>query len=339
MIDKDPRNLTFRNLDLDIERTCVQTGETIGGIPVLRGYDEAREFVFSTYLDKKQYGAVVDYLLEQNWEWGVNQFVERATDALKRDGELDKLKRLWRGVIASQKQNYWATYAIRNESPDAARILPKAKSVALQHMARYRDILEALDASAELSRLNDEIASFEQGKQRRSPAKTDPRQMDEMLFWMLIEDAKNSSDSIARQLEALTSSLEAFGARDIKRFRKILAEKMVAAYHWDLWALATIAQGGCSDDGFADFRAWLILQGRQTFELALTDIRNVLDKLPAGLTTQAEGLHSVAEIAYERRTGRFLRLTQIPLPEPKGRPWEEGQLEARYPEVCRYYDQ
>lgn len=31
------------------------------------------------------------------------------------------------------------------------------------------------------------------------------------------------------------------------------------AYRRDLWAAAYHANGGCSDDGFIDFRIWLIL--------------------------------------------------------------------------------
>ena len=108
-------------------------------------------------------------------------------------------------------------------------------------------------------------------------------------------------------------------------------------YNWDLWALAYIAQGGCSDDAFEGFRAWLILQGREIFELALTDIRKIMRKVPAGLGTQAEGLLSVAAIAYERRTGKFLQPRKASSFKLKGDQWEEHELETRFPEVCKYY--
>ena len=112
---------------------------------------------------------------------------------------------------------------------------------------------------------------------------------------------------------------------------------MLQAYHWDLWALAFIAQDGCSDDAFEAFRAWLILQKRECFELALQDIQLVVDRVPAGLETQAEGLLSVAAIAYEARAGK----PPVPLKTGalrlQGKPWEEEDIDRRYPELCRAY--
>jgi hypothetical protein len=38
-----------------------------------------------------------------------------------------------------------------------------------------------------------------------------------------------------------------------------------SAYLWLLWGAADLIEGGCSDDGFRDFRDGLILQGREVF--------------------------------------------------------------------------
>jgi len=338
MIKKNLSNLNFKNLDRDIDRCLIETGETMSGMPVVRGLDEAQEYVFSAYLKKKLYGPILEYLLTNfNWEWGVNDYVERATEALKQDGELIKLKRLWHGVIASQKNHFWGLHAIRDEEPDAKKSLTKVKAIALQHMLRFREILMVFNDVEELFRLDEEIGLLECEEQRKITPHRDPRKIDEKLFWELIEKSQHSSDSVAQQIDLLVSLLEEFKASDIKRFQKLLDEKIRGLYHWDLWALAYIAQGGCSDDAFEGFRAWLILQGREIFELALTDIRKILSKVPAGLGTQAEGLLSVAAIAYERRTGKFLQPRRISSYKLKGDQWEEHELETRYPEVCKYY--
>lgn len=338
MIKKNLNNLNFKNLDRDIDRCLIETGETMSGMPVVRGLYEAQEHVFSVYLEKKLYGPILEYLLTNfTWHWGVNDYVERATEALKQDGELIKLKRLWHAVIANQKNHFWALHAIRDEKPDAKKSQPKVKTITLQHMSRFREILMVFDDVEELFRLDEEIGLLEREERRKITPHRDPRKIDENLFWELIAKSRHSSESVARQIDLLVSLLEGFKASDIKRFRKLLDKNMRDLYNWDLWALAYIAQGGCSDDAFEGFRAWLILQGREIFELALTDIRKIMSKVPAGLGTQAEGLLSVPAIAYERRTGKFLQPRKASSYKLKGDQWEEHELETRFPEVCKYY--
>ena len=57
---------------------------------------------------------------------------------------------------------------------------------------------------------------------------------------------------------------------------------MMEAYRRNLWAAAYYANGGCSDDGFIDFRSWLILQGRDVFESAVADPNTLADHLGGG---------------------------------------------------------
>ena len=57
---------------------------------------------------------------------------------------------------------------------------------------------------------------------------------------------------------------------------------LAEAYHWDLWGAAYLINGGCSDDGFEYFRRWLVLQGRDVFQAAVSN--------PDTLAEVAEGL-------------------------------------------------
>ena len=49
------------------------------------------------------------------------------------------------------------------------------------------------------------------------------------------------------------------------------------AYVATLWDAADIIGCGCSDDGFWDFRGWLIAQGQKVYENALSDPESLLD--------------------------------------------------------------
>ncbi len=61
--------------------------------------------------------------------------------------------------------------------------------------------------------------------------------------------------------------------RFANRFRQLLAD----AYRDDLWCAAAILRGGCSDDAFLDFRAWLVAQGEAVYTAALADPDSLAD--------------------------------------------------------------
>jgi hypothetical protein len=330
--------LTYRNLELDIERCCEKTNEMQMGIPVLRGYDQARREVFDAYIEKKLFRQVVDYLLTQNWEWGTNNFFEGANQSLQAEEDITNLSRLWKGVIASQEGNYWTTMAVSNPSRNTLRALNKAKEITLAHMLRYREILLKQDDRIEIEKIDIRISQIKDGKRSRKSKPILQKEMDINQFWDLIENSRQTSSSIPEQIEMMDAELENLEPKEIILFQELLEDKLCEAYTWDLWALAYIAQDGCSDDGFEYFRAWIILQGRELFTNALEDIHLVLDEIPPGLETHAESLLSLARIAYQSQTGEILpeaKPTTCPL---KGSAWEEDELRTLYPRVCNHYE-
>lgn len=75
-----------------------------------------------------------------------------------------------------------------------------------------------------------------------------------------------------------------------------------AAYQWLLWAAAYIIEGGCSDDGFMDFRYGLISRGRSVFERALADpdsLADVADDTTDGFIPN-EDFGYVAQRVYQK---------------------------------------
>ncbi len=336
---KKPFKLTYKNLDRDIERCLDRYGtpDKIGSAPCIRGYDEAQQVVFHAYLEHKQYEAVAHYIATcWNWDWGVNDFFHKASDYFRREEQHNRLKRIWRAAIAVQKGHFWELHAIR-EQVDVKKSLIKVKRIVLDHMNQYRQILVEIEDNRELQRINEEIDLMERERRRMAESKPVADEITEELFWKIIETAGLEADSPTEQVEAITSRLEEFRASQIKRFRKILDQKMQLACHWDVWALAYMAQGGCSDDAFEGFRAWLILQGRRTFELALQDIRKAMEHVPPGLETDGAELCSAAMIAYETRAGKVLLPSKIRIDNLKGQAWEEDEIKGIYPEVFSFY--
>lgn len=88
-------------------------------------------------------------------------------------------------------------------------------------------------------------------------------------FWSLIDQAKEHTGGPS---EWLMEQLMDLGPEQAKKFDTIARVYMDAAYQYGLWTAASVMERyGCSDDGFMDFRAWLVGQGKAVYMAALKD--------------------------------------------------------------------
>lgn len=163
--------------------------------------------------------------------------------------------------------------------------------------------------------------------------------MDISTFWKLIN--KTLRDSVGdsfKQSELLAEALAQLPEADILIYDVILWELMQKAYIVDLWEAAYIIGCGCGDDGFMDFRAWLIGRGKDVFEKALIDPESLLDIVETGWETQEENLLYVAPQAYEMKTGKDIPPTLEGFTKLKGTPSRDEQaLLARFPKLTEKF--
>jgi hypothetical protein len=175
--------------------------------------------------------------------------------------------------------------------------------------------------------------------------------MDQAEFWALLESTKDQD--CQQHAQRLQGRLGALSPNQILAFERIQRQLLAEADRWDLWGAAYLIQGGCSDDGFAYFRGWLIGQGRAVFEAALRDPDNLAAHPQIRPVTPAtrwdnvlwcEALLEAAADAYETITGRELTDAYEPDPQlrhrlrhgPAGDDWnfdDEGELRRRYPKL------
>jgi hypothetical protein len=158
--------------------------------------------------------------------------------------------------------------------------------------------------------------------------------MTEDEFWSIVHspggghqgDCEAQSEIVRRRLAGLASA-------EIASFSERFHEQMNRAYSWDLWGAAFIINGGCSDDGFEYFRAWLVMQGRQVFEAALADPETLADVVARGEVECEEILYVPFEV-YERVSGGRQLPAGLHQPqEPSGKAWEEKDLDTRFPRL------
>lgn len=155
--------------------------------------------------------------------------------------------------------------------------------------------------------------------------------MDDARFWKLIERVRRPRGE-ARDLDRLVEALAKLPPAEICAFDEILQRQLRALHSRDLWAVAYLAKGGCSDDGFEYFRAWVVSAGERSFckaRDAPLDLGLSLSREPPDDDWECEMLLYAAADAHERATSTALPPPAVALEsaEPTGEPWTEAQLD------------
>jgi len=145
--------------------------------------------------------------------------------------------------------------------------------------------------------------------------------MDKDQFWQIIDGARKEAGDWKGMREPLLGMLSELDVPDIIHWQQILDEYHDLAYKDKLWAAAAVMHNGCSDDGFIDFRGWLIAQGKEVYMNALTNPDSLagLEAVQAfgrevcssfytplkgyGEAARFQKILSVASYAYESHTG------------------------------------
>ena len=163
-----------------------------------------------------------------------------------------------------------------------------------------------------------------------NPFKKSPGPMDESRFWKIIED--NRGD--AARVESVLSRI---APDQIAEFQRIYWNHHNQLHRWDVWGAAFVINGGCGDDGFHYFKAWVIGKGRKAFETALAspdDLGRFVSGADADEGCDNESLNYAAENAFETVTGGELAHGSIEGQEPSGTPWDEEEVDGLYPTLA-----
>jgi len=168
-------------------------------------------------------------------------------------------------------------------------------------------------------------------------------------FWELIAQAKEHPDGPS---EWLMEQLVDLGPAQAKKFDDIACAYTSLAYQYGLWTAASVMErGGCSDDGFIDFRGWLIAQGKDVYMAALKDPDSLADA-PDYADQRFDCLPHMGNQAYEELTGREIYEVFDPAEydalkaelkkgivygDGIGYPYDAADVPAYLPRLCRRY--
>jgi hypothetical protein len=166
-------------------------------------------------------------------------------------------------------------------------------------------------------------------------------------FWALIDATRPPEPDPDLHAAALTRELAARGVDATVAFAHQFDAAMDALYRWDLWGGGYLLLGGLSDDGFEYLRAWVVGEGRATWERVLAGPEQYLMELAAEVTAnggelfeeladrcfaEAESLLYAAGTAHEQLTGSWTPPNpERLLGEPAGDEWDEDAVEQAFP--------
>jgi hypothetical protein len=162
-------------------------------------------------------------------------------------------------------------------------------------------------------------------------------------FWSLVQRVHAASPAdMDEKCRLLSAELRQLSCEQIRSFGSHFRDLFYQAYNWEVWAAAYIINGGCSDDGFMDFRSTLISLGRDAYSTALSDVDSLVEFNIDPAWATYEGYQYVAGKAYEDKCGSHAANASIgdtkPHPkEPTGRDWHEWDLHERYPRLAAKY--
>ena len=173
--------------------------------------------------------------------------------------------------------------------------------------------------------------------------------MDRGAFWGIINPIALAppprlppDDHYAKFIQRLTDALATLPTESLESFQDNLQLVVAAAYTSELYGVHCLVNGGGSLDGFYYFRAWLVAQGRPTYDAALQEpdsLSTICTLRGVVADYECEDVLNVAKTIYSSKTGQDMSwradpgdLNDHPMP---GRAWQDdAELRAMLPRLA-----
>ena len=167
--------------------------------------------------------------------------------------------------------------------------------------------------------------------------------MTEAEFWTIVT-ATNSVSAPEEAAAELRNKLSDICNQGLADFDKRFSQSMRKAFTWNLWGAAFVMAGCNSEDGFIEFRSWLISRGQSDFEKALASADSIADfedipKLNQLYYPYLDDYDLVAGIVFEERNNQELDFVPSGLLQPKGKRFKDKPkfLKKQYPKLFAKY--
>ncbi|MDQ3623628.1 MAG: DUF4240 domain-containing protein, partial [Verrucomicrobiota bacterium] len=163
--------------------------------------------------------------------------------------------------------------------------------------------------------------------------------MDDPTFWQIIEETHHSS--MEENEQRLYERLSKLSEDEILEFERLTSLRYWELYSWELWGVAHLYWGGCSDDSFMDWRHWIISCGKEVFETARDYPDDLVAAIDAHPDAGCEGISYIPMRVLREKNPKWEDTSptfDILRPEnPRGKDWEEDDLKELLPKSYKRF--
>src|SRR5580698_6558611 len=89
--------------------------------------------------------------------------------------------------------------------------------------------------------------------------------MNEESYWAIVDSSLKTAQNQPGQEQFLLSALQKMTPGQIIGFHLTTAQLLNETYTAEMWCAGHIMNTRCSDDGFEDFRYWVISRGKEIY--------------------------------------------------------------------------
>ena len=320
-------------------------------------WDEANEIIIDNWMKQKKFSEIVNYVLE-NWDTGNGDKIALPIlDKFIEQKEVSFYIRFWKGILKQRMENVWSFSGYEpteevlkylenldlsdfnpfSNTEPSDRQLAYYRKFTLDGINRYIDGLRKIGLNEEVAKAEMlyEIVSKLQ-KPIPKPA-SDNRKIDENLFWLLIDESRFGASNSADFIDNLRNKLERFQSKELKHFDKCFLNRVNELNSWDQWALAYMVRGGCGDDEFDYYKAWVVSLGKEAFEsIKIIDESKLIFLFSED--PQLEELYYLAADIYESRTGDIYDPPEVKQQKITGVKWSEEKIKEAYPRLHEIFN-
>ncbi|HRI70843.1 MAG TPA: DUF4240 domain-containing protein [Polyangium sp.] len=199
------------------------------------------------------------------------------------------------------------------------------------------DFEPAMAGIAEWFRARSPADSHTANAPQPAPSSNDDR------WWNLIERSRKGAKDNEAQADRLIKLLSTeLSAAEIITFDTFLQERVRDAFRSDLWAVAYIMNGGCSDDGFDYFLGWLICKGKAHYEAALANPEQAAKGVrPDDEPFENEVVYYGPSRAWAIKTGKpideYYKIAPAVPRTLQGELFDEDTVENAYPKLAKKF--
>ena len=131
--------------------------------------------------------------------------------------------------------------------------------------------------------------------------------MNEESYWAIVDSSLKTTKNLAEQEQFLLSALKKITPQEIIGFQLTTSYLLNETYTSEMWCAGHIMNTRCSDDGFEDFRCWVISRGKEVYYKAKENPDTLVNEYAEGCEEYAFELFGyVAMEAFEEATGEDL---------------------------------